>query len=229
MPSKSYWAEATGRKVRVPSVTTVLRFVGDKGGLYHWNFMQGKEAALLEAEGQGPFNSVWDLPKGPAETGTVAHAMIEADLTGATFARDLHPADVLAEADEAFKVWLRWKEKRKLEVVATECSMVSESWMYGGTVDLVAYVDGELTLMDFKTGSVWAEHLLQVAAYARMWAETQDKPLEHIGLMRLSKTDGGLHQHFWPAASPTMIAAREGFQAALKIYDVLARKLKKAT
>ena len=98
----------------VPSVTTVLKYSGDKGGLMNWYFQSGKEAARLELEeNHRPINSVWDLPKNAAEIGTVAHAMIEADLHGVEFARDMYSPELLAAADAAFVSWQRFKATRR--------------------------------------------------------------------------------------------------------------------
>lgn len=222
MGTRSYWITDpdTGRKVRVPSTTGITKVAGDKGGLFNWYFEGGKEAAALEAEGLGPFRTIWDLPRGAAEIGTIVHAMIECDLRGNELDRALYQPWP-AEADEAFDVWLEFKDTSHVETVAVEHPLTSVRYRYGGTLDLVARINGRLTLADFKTGKgVYSEHLYQIAAYAHLWAENHSEPLERMGILRLSKTDGGLHQHFWPCTSPTMKRAWEGFRHARALYDI---------
>ena len=60
---------------------------------------------------------------------------------------------------------------RPLEV---EAFLINETLGYGGTLDLIAELDGETWLLDWKTGKsvawpdgrVYADHRLQLAAYA---------------------------------------------------------------
>ena len=56
--------------------------------------------------------------------------------------------------------------------VEVEATVINRTWHYMGTVDLLAYIDGELWLLDWKTGAsgIWPETALQLAAYAN--AET---------------------------------------------------------
>jgi len=228
MPAKRYYARVDGRKVSVPSVTTILKFVGDKGGLNHWYYEQGREAMRLELEeDHEPITSVWNMPKTAATIGTIVHAMIEADVHGVEFRRDFYDASLMEPADMAFGGWRRWKAARKFDVIASELSLVSQVGRYGGTQDLTM-VDGERTLLDLKTGAgIYPEHLLQLAAYAGLWHENRpDEPLDALAILRISKTDGSYHWHSWPIGSPTVAAAARGFAAARTIYDVLAKELK---
>ena len=70
------------------------------------------------------------------------------------------------------RAWLNPEHRiRPLEV---EAFLVNETPGYGGTCDLIAELDGEAWLLDWKsaksvadaTGKVWAEMRLQLAAYA---------------------------------------------------------------
>ena len=48
--------------------------------------------------------------------------------------------------------------------------------MYAGTIDLVAWIDGKLWIIDLKTSAQIAPYAkLQLAAYLRMWNEQADK------------------------------------------------------
>lgn len=228
MGTQRYTIDENGRKVTVPSVTTVLKYSGDKGGLMNWYFQQGKEAARLELEeNHPPISSVWNLPKGAAEIGTVAHAMIEADLAGVEFARGPYSDEVLAGAEMAFSSWQRFKSKRSWTPIGTEVALSSVEHRYGGTMDCVS-LDEERAITDWKTGKgIYAEHVMQIAAYLHLWRENRpDEPIDSVAILRLSKTDGSIHLHDWPADSPTIEAAWRGFLAARELYDVLTKHLK---
>ena len=62
--------------------------------------------------------------------------------------------------------------QHRVDVIAAECQVVSEIHRYGGTLDLVATIDGVPSLLDFKTGrGVYPEHRIQLAAYGQAWNE----------------------------------------------------------
>jgi len=230
MGTQRYTIAENGRRVQVPSVTTILKYSGDKGGLMNWYFQSGKEAARLELEeNHAAINNVWDLPRAAAEIGTVGHAMIEADLHGLEFTRELYSDEVLAGADAAFESWLRFKKKRNWTAIGTEVALSSVEHRYGGTMDCVS-LDEERAITDWKTGKgIYAEHIMQIAAYLHLWQENRpDEPIDSVAILRLSKTDGSIHLHDWPADSPTIEAAWRGFLAARELYDVLTKHLKDA-
>lgn len=220
MAAKRYYIDDGGRRVPVPSVTTILGFVGDKGGLQNWYFQQGKEAGRLEIEeGHEPFRTVWDLPKSAATIGTVAHAMIEADIRGVAFDRTLYDADVIMAADRAFQGWTRWRDQNRIEPVATEWSCASSTLRYGGTIDFVYRSPHGLGVMDFKTGGVYPDHILQVVAYACLWHDAhRSDTIAEVSIMGLSKADGSLHHHSWQYDSDTVRQAAAAFASAHAFY-----------
>lgn len=191
MGTTAYYAKMpNGKKKRVPSVTGVLKYVGDKGGLMGWYFKQGKLASEMEADGHEPINTVWNLPKTDAEIGTIVHLMIECDLSGVKFDRGSLD-ELLIPADGAYRQWERFKVDRKLEVIATETALVHQDLGFGGTSDMVAKIDGRTTLVDFKTGGLYPDHIAQLAAYAALWTENHpETPLEAVALLGISKTAG---------------------------------------
>ena len=229
MARRSYYITDDGRKVRVPSVTTVLGLIGDKGGLMGWYFKSGKEAARLELEeNAGPFNTVWDLPKSAAEIGTIAHAMVEAELSGVKFDRSMYSEELLAGADTAYSAWSRWKSANDIQPIATELSLSSQVHRFGGTFDLVAMSANGRVLADLKTGAIYPEHLRQIAGYKILWEEAHpEEPIDELALIGISKGDGGLHYHSWPADSGTMRTAERGFLVAVENYQI-EQVLKKA-
>jgi hypothetical protein len=225
---KNYYIADGHRRVRVPGVTTILKYAGDKGGLMNWYFTQGKEAMRLELEeNEPPCDTVWDLPKTAAGIGTIVHAMIEADVHGHGFDRTMYPLAQLGKADAAFQAWTRWKAINQFTVVDTELSLVSTEHRFGGTQDITT-IGSERTITDFKTGTgPWPEHLLQIAAYAALWRENRpDEPIDSVAILRVSKEDGSFHHHIWPLTSDTLVAAWDGFKAARALYNVYTKHLK---
>jgi len=195
MPAIVYMNEAGER---VPSVTTVL------SGNLAWN----KRQLMIWANKLGlSGQDLWSDDKTEATVGTVAHAYVTDDAAGDPLDVD-HitqgnwPAlseEQLAKVRYCCKAWLLWKEMHGFETVADECSLVSETHQFGGTLDL-AMVQGRRMICDLKTGKgVYRDMLLQIAAYGMLWNETHpNEPVEGYALLLLGKYDGAFHYHVWP-------------------------------
>lgn len=74
--------------------------------------------------------------------------------------------------------FLDWRKTlTSFEPVAWDITVFSEQFGYAGSVDLIARVDGELYIIDFKTSQyIWDEYELQVSAYRRA-VENGENPI----------------------------------------------------
>jgi hypothetical protein len=102
-----------------------------------------------------------------AAIGSAVHAAIKLDLSG--LAAD-EAFDVLLPKDKdiaqnCYLSFREWVKHKIIKPIALEQSLISESMKYGGTFDFLGYVDGDLELIDFKTGGIWPESFIQLAAY----------------------------------------------------------------
>ena len=76
------------------------------------------------------------------------------------------------EALWAFMAWEDWARSVKLEPLFIEQVVFSRRHGYAGTLDLLARVNGELAVIDFKTSkAIYGESFLQNAAYQTAIAE----------------------------------------------------------
>lgn len=186
--------------VQVPGVTTIIgRNLGwNKQPLIAW----ARRTAL---EGKDP-NKVRDQA---ADRGTLAHALIEEHLGGDKVDKgEWSPAD-LDVAENAVIAYLEWEGTHDVKVIETEVQLAHRQYKYGGTLDLVAWVDGEMALVDFKTtNGVYAEHRIQLAAYNELLAyhlmtgmygakEPAKKAYGPAHLLQLSKVDGSFSHHVY--------------------------------
>ena len=136
---------------RVPGVTTVLRVV-NKPALVPW-------ANKLGLQGIDTRKYVDRL----ASVGTLAHYWIEGLLlTGkdpdlsewSQEQQDLDSNSVLK--------FLKWRGQHDLWVIETEKPLASETYRYGGTLDILADVDGRRGLIDIKTSkAIYDDHMYQ--------------------------------------------------------------------
>lgn len=190
MPTQPY-IKADGTPVK--GVTTLIggNLGWNKGQLIGWAFKQGK----LYPEAK----SVYDTTNDACSIGTIAHAMAEADIKGKAFVRIPEWTDELIEkAKEAYQGYLQWKSMTKLELVASEISLVSEAYSFGGTIDAVARLGDGFALIDFKTSNgLYADHLIQVRAYAQLLQECKPEwPLTNgLHILRFAKDTGDFHHH----------------------------------
>lgn len=158
---------------KVPSVTTILGAVKGNEHLVQWANRLGLEGVNSN-----------DVRDDSAAVGTLVHACIEAMLTGEGDPQDIaaeyHP-DLVARARVGWRRWVEWVGEHEFEPLEIELQLaeaidmrrivmlgqnVEGSAPIGGTLDMLARVDGKLELCDFKTGNrAYPEALVQMAGY----------------------------------------------------------------
>lgn len=159
----------------LPSVTTVLA-IKDKPALVGWAKRETAASAVRNldvlnrmVQNGGPQAAVDWLKKIPdyqrdasADLGSAVHAAAEA------IARDRSPAlgpDVQPFVNAYRRDFLERFQPRFLAVEAMVCSLRHE---YGGTADAFAEIDGEIWLLDYKSGrAIYPDVALQLAGLAR--------------------------------------------------------------
>jgi hypothetical protein len=130
----------------------------ESGGLIHWAWKLGMEGRDYR-----------EVRQGAADAGTLAHRMVEADIRGLPL--PVPPTDeVGSQAAQAFANYQAWKRRIGFKVLRTEVALVSLAHRFGGRLDAVE-VEGDATLLDWKTGGIYPDHLLQLAAYGLLWRE----------------------------------------------------------
>lgn len=156
---------------RLTGTTTILGRFKDSGGLIHWAWTEGAEGRDYR-----------DTRERAATAGTIAHEMIEAEITGF----GLNPTQIaevwqsrgmeteVANARRGFEGFQRWREQTRLRVLHTEVSLVSDNPSFGGTMDGIGVLEGverhPLIMFDWKTSnSIYEDYLCQLAAYRHLW------------------------------------------------------------
>lgn len=196
---------------RVPGVTTVCDIIKDSGGLIHWAWQCGVDGI--------DYREKRDTA---GAAGSYAHDMVEAHLTGREFAMPPGvPPYIVSQASRAFENFLAWKRQNRLEIVATELTLVSERHRFGGTMDglAVAHIGSGLALVDYKTArSVYESYLAQLAAYGKLWEEHHPDQLITGGyhLLKISRDHGDFAHHYWDQLDD----AWEAFLHARALYDL---------
>lgn len=218
---KGYFLESGQR---VPGVTTVIGRFKDSGALMHWAWQQGMS-------GKDYRNT-----SGMAATaGVFGHAMIEADVHGRVaelpqatelgITQEEHN-ELVSKATISFGAFTEWKRNTNCEILYTELPLVSSPIRFGGTIDAVARINGELAILDWKTSNrIYADHLVQVAAYKILWNDNNQERIKAAHVLRIDKTYGTFEHHYWPEA--LLATGEEAFCLLRQLYDLEA-VLKKA-
>ena len=86
-----------------------------------------------------------------------------------------------------FTSFIRWYEKKKPKVVATERKVYHKILRYAGTSDLLVIIDGRLTLVDYKSSAQVYTKLCSVQlegydrAYESHGVKIEDRLILHLG------------------------------------------------
>lgn len=122
-----------------------------------------------------------------AKIGTLAHAMIQADLQDMEVDRDQFSPVQVDLAENAVLSFYEWKKRHTIKPIHCEVPFVSDRLRYGGTVDCYCELDGKPTLLDFKTGkAIYEEYFVQLAAYAELLKEN-GYPVEECRILRVGR------------------------------------------
>lgn len=199
--------------VPVPSVTTIIYDVALEGadGLVGW--------AAWEASRGNDWKKVRDQA---GRIGRMAHAMIEAKLTGGGIPLNLneYAKREIEVAEICFQGFLEFLETNEIDPDEVETELVHPDLRYGGTVDFIGEINGRRAIMDFKTSSkLRVGHRVQIAAYRELWNYHNDELLPTY-LLQLDKKQVGFTLK--EVASPD--TEWEIFKHLREVYE-LKRKL----
>lgn len=192
---------------RVPSVTSILSRFKESGGLLYWANQCGLDGKTLE-----------DARKPAATAGTIAHDMVEAKINDWEMPTVRAEKEIVEKAKAAYSMYLKWVDQTKIEIDHTEVALVSEKYRFGGKLDAIGRVGNSLCLIDWKTSnSIYADYLLQCAAYSVLWEENYpDRPLAGgVYIARFSKD----HPDFSVQHFGNIEDERKTFIAMRDLYD----------
>ncbi len=80
----------------------------------------------------------------------------------------------------------------KPEIISSEESLVSDILGYGGTLDLVCRMKGEVWYIDYKSGkAIYKTNKIQGAAYQKLWNHLKKVKITRLGCMHLQARTRG--------------------------------------
>lgn len=189
-----------------------------KDGLIYWGWSVGynDKMTLDEARNQAT------VP------GTIVHLLIETDLTGKIPEFPEHTEEDMKKAETAFLMYLEWKDQFEIKPIAVEPHLISEKYQFGLTPDLIAETKNGLALVDWKSGRIYANTLIQIASYKLGWEENNPDKLLDGGfhILRIAKNEENPHFHhsYW-ASLPDEAWLALKCALSLTEYEKVLKKL----
>jgi len=170
------------------------------------------------------------------DIGSQVHALIEWTLKGELCYEAGPSPRITDKAQWAFMAWEDWRKSVSLRPLAVEQVVWSRTFGYAGTLDLLAEVEGVLTVIDWKTGkAVYGEAHLQNAAYRKAVREMGHGDPKQGLILRLPKVESD--PNFEPVVAKSEDAMFPRFMDAFRLWkwcqeveaEYLASKEKPAT
>ena len=212
--------------VFVPGVTTVLDLFPKKA-LVPWAAKMTAEAVQGAIVAGRPYSaaeiaaickeakSAWRKKKdSAAATGTMAHEAIETYIKTGKMA-----VPEIPEVQSSIEAFLKWEKEHTVEWLASEVRVASKQYMFAGTLDAFAVIDGHPSLIDFKTSAAIYESMyIQTAAYKLCLHEGSCQSFEKRHILRFPKDGSG----FEAVEVPTFyIQDKNTFLSALDFWKNL--------
>jgi hypothetical protein len=154
---------------RVPSVTKILGTLSNEA-LLNWANRQGLAGIDIRTDYRD------------RTIGTLAHLGIQHILGAERPDVSEYVPEWVEQARCAVANWRHWYREHEVEPLHMEMPLVHKEFEYGGTFDCLAYVDGTLTLLDWKTSGnpvPYPSHFAQLAAYAEL-LRANDFPMPEL-------------------------------------------------
>jgi hypothetical protein len=197
-----------------PSVTTIIGIL-EKYGLYQWHANMGVEYLVKYLTQQAnlagsmgvTLDVLKDLDLELISKEAKAHARKtarEAGDIGKRFHELAHrflmletieQKDIDDDVHDIFMSFTDWCYENKIKPIATEREVFHHKLKYAGRFDLLARINKELFIIDFKTSNrLYPTDKMQIAGYTYAYENGFGKVVDKGGILRLDKETG---KHYW--------------------------------
>jgi len=196
-----YWKE---KGLFIPGATSILGIL-DKPALIQWAANKAVEhvvANLQEGASKADIKRVCEEAKGrhvrikeeAGEIGSNVHELAHKLFSGQPI---LVPED--KPTQNGLTGIMDWIKSNDIQPIDIERVAFSKSAFFAGTFDLLAAVNGKLSLIDLKTSAfVYIEHKLQLGGYKFAWEEEfRGDRINQLIILHLDKKTGKMKPHIY--------------------------------
>lgn len=225
--SRVYERQTPQGHIKYPSVTTIIGEGTSNQGLIYWAANCVIEYIKMHLADIAKGLLTWEdidldkakkyheeVSKEARDIGSIVHDKIERNIKRGIalleHSCDGHNSDdltplflqtVLKERElaiqNAYYAFLQWRERVHFRPIASELIVYSHRYRYAGTLDCLAYINGKLYVIDFKTSKAhYNEASYQISGYRKATIEmiklgNLNFPIpQGIGVLRLDKETG---------------------------------------
>jgi len=197
IPDQHFYESTKNPGKWLPSVTTFLEAYPKGIAYIMWLKQVGMNASQILNEA--------------AEIGSNIHAAIDQYVKSGSLS-------YLSKTGQELFKWEEWElickameffTIYKPEIIVHEFSFASDELGYGGTIDMICKINGEIWLIDYKSGNgIYESHYLQIAAYKKAWELLNPQyPIQHSGLLHLKaatrkEIEGQIQGKGWKVEQP---------------------------
>ena len=207
-------SEDAGKYLSCPSVTTVLNCLA-KPAITPWSvktvcdYMEDNLRLLLSGNSfsvEAVFRVIAEARTAhererqkAADIGTEAHDWLEAYWLSIVRKTDTPPMPADGPVRNCVDAALDWIKDHDMKPILFERPFYSRLHKFTGKEDFVGMVDGELSIIDYKSSNgIYPETALQTAAYAKMYEEEFGVPVARRWALKLGKHDGKVEPKPYP-------------------------------
>jgi len=194
---------------KVPGVTTIISILA-KPALIHWAWDLGTKGVDYRK-----------FRDDKADIGSLAHYLIMCYLKKETPDTSDYSKKQIDQAENCIISFFEWEKMHPFEPILIESPFVSEKYKFGGTPDLLAKINGEYCLIDFKTGKgIYVNDMFpQLAAYSHLLQENNYK-ITNSRILRIGREESeGFEERLIQDIEPYW----EIFKNCLSIYNIRRR------
>jgi len=122
-----------------------------------------------------------------ANVGTLAHEMIQSHFTGEKLDLNEFSKNDIDRAENALISFYNWIDTMPIKPILNEAQLTNGD--FGGTVDMLAEIDGRNVLIDFKTGSgIYDDMGYQLAGY-KILLESNGHKVDQAMIVRVGRDE----------------------------------------
>jgi len=122
-----------------------------------------------------------------ANVGTLAHEMIQSHFTGEKLDLNEFSKNDIDRAENALISFYNWIDTMPIKPILNEAQLTNGD--FGGTVDMLAEIDGRNVLIDFKTGSgIYDDMGYQLAGY-KILLESNGHKVDQTMIVRVGRDE----------------------------------------
>jgi hypothetical protein len=211
----------------VPSVTSITSVAdfGKSNALSSWAARMAVEvlrqrikpdeihgAQFLEEAFNDAQRNFRDIKQTAADNGSLAHAALERHFKEPDSPPPLAGTIIRNLYDSA----LEWFASHDIKPVAQEAKVYSKKHRFCGTLDGLSYIDGILSLVDYKSSRhVYKPYEMQIAAYSRAYEEEHGCNIEQAWILKIEEEQVVPYKY----DRQQLDAAYSAFLALLSVYN----------